>query len=124
MNSFGLSPENAQRFAGSLLHFIWQGALLAVLTALWLKFMSRRSAELRYIVSIVSMALMLASPIVTFAFYRQTGAIALQLFQLARTIRIHSASQLPMAPATAAWTASPDLRLPPPPPPPPPPPGR
>jgi hypothetical protein len=47
MIGFRLSPEIAQRFAGSLLHFIWQGAVVAFLLALALKLLSRRSAEIR-----------------------------------------------------------------------------
>ncbi len=91
MNRYGISPEIAQRLAGSLLHFIWQGALLAFLTAMCLKLLSRRSAEIRYVVASTAMALMLAAPVLTFAFYGQTGAIALRLLQMSRATRQASA---------------------------------
>ena len=106
MNRYGISPEIAQRLAGSLLHFIWQGALVAFLTAVCLKLFSRRSAELRYVVSSAAMALMLAAPVLTFAFYGQTGAIALRLLQMSRTTRAGFSASAPFAAgsdATAAW---------------------
>jgi len=106
MNRYGIFPEIAQRLAGSLLHFIWQGALVAFLTAMCLKLCSRRSAELRYVVSSTALALMLASPILTFVFYGQTGAIALRLLQLTRTTRAGIAASTPLvagSDATAAW---------------------
>src|SRR4029077_124898 len=49
-----------------------------------LKFLSKRSAQMRYVVSSIAMTLMLAAPVLTFAFYGQTGAIALRLLQMTR----------------------------------------
>mgnify|MGYP003581365734 CR=1 FL=1 len=42
-----LVSELAQRFAGTLLQFIWQGAVIALVTAMALGMMRRRSAESR-----------------------------------------------------------------------------
>jgi beta-lactamase regulating signal transducer with metallopeptidase domain len=106
MNLYGLSPEIAQRFAGSLLHFIWQGALIAFLAAICLKLLSKRSAEVRYIVSSAVMALMLAAPVMTFAFYGQTGAIALRLLQMTQTTRAVFRTSVPLSSSsqtTATW---------------------
>ncbi len=49
----------------ALLHFIWQGALIAVLTANIMSLLRRRAAEVRYLVGCGAMLMMLASPIVT-----------------------------------------------------------
>jgi beta-lactamase regulating signal transducer with metallopeptidase domain/protocatechuate 3,4-dioxygenase beta subunit len=76
-----LVPELAQRFAGTLLQFIWQGGVIALVTAMVLWMMRRDSAERRYAVGIAGLALMLVAPVMTFAFYEQAGAVALMLLQ-------------------------------------------
>src|SRR5436190_13234696 len=79
MNPNLIAPEVIQRFAGSLLHFIWQGAVIAMITAAGLRVLRHRSAEARYGFAIGSLACMLAAPLFTVAFYSQTGAVALRL---------------------------------------------
>ena len=76
-----LLSQLAQRFAGTLLQFIWQGAVIALVTAMVLRMMRRHSAESRYAVGIAGLALMLVAPVMTFAFYEQAGAVALMLLQ-------------------------------------------
>jgi GWxTD domain-containing protein len=51
----------------SLLHFCWQGTLVAILLASVLGLLSRRSPQLRYAVSCVALAMMVALPVLTFA---------------------------------------------------------
>src|SRR5688572_19924536 len=79
MNLDLIAPEVVQRFAGSLLHFVWQGSVIAMITAVGLRLLRHRSAEARYAFAIGSLICMLAAPIFTVAFYSQTGAIAQQL---------------------------------------------
>src|SRR5215468_5559838 len=79
MNANLIAPEVIQRFAGSLLHFIWQGAVIALITAAGLRMLRHRSAEARYAFTIGSLACMLAAPLFTVAFYSQTGAVAQRL---------------------------------------------
>ena len=79
MNANLIAPEVIQRFAGSLLHFIWQGAVIAMITAAGLRMLRHRSAEARYAFAIGSLTCMLAAPLFTVAFYSQTGAVAMQL---------------------------------------------
>ena len=53
-----------------------------------------------------AMTLMLAAPVLTFAFYGQTGAIALRLLQMSRATRAGFSASAPFAAATdatAAW---------------------
>lgn len=58
----------------TLIHFVWQGALIAVLTAMVLRLCRRRSAETRYAVACGSLAAMLVSAGVTAAAVWPPGA--------------------------------------------------
>ena len=80
-----ITPELAQRFAGSLLHFIWQGALIAMLAAIALRMLANRSAETRYAVCTAAFLWMLAAPLLTFIYYTQTGKLTLTLLQYINT---------------------------------------
>ncbi|HEX4999440.1 MAG TPA: M56 family metallopeptidase, partial [Terriglobia bacterium] len=84
MNGIGLSSELLERLAGSLLHFLWQGALLALIGVIVLRLMAPRSAESRYAAAVVTMALMLLTPVFTFLFYAETGSATLGAVQLLR----------------------------------------
>jgi beta-lactamase regulating signal transducer with metallopeptidase domain len=106
MTGYGLSPETIQRFSGSLLHFIWQGAAIALAASICLRLLHRRSAELRYGVAVAALVLMLVAPVVTFIFYAETGAAALKLLQLTGKTLTDTApmASVSQAAATAAWT--------------------
>jgi beta-lactamase regulating signal transducer with metallopeptidase domain len=79
MNPDLIAPEAIQRLAGSLLHFIWQGAAIALITATGLRMLRHRCAEARYALAIGSLACMLAAPLFTVVFYTETGAVARRL---------------------------------------------
>jgi beta-lactamase regulating signal transducer with metallopeptidase domain/protocatechuate 3,4-dioxygenase beta subunit len=98
-----LVSELAQRFAGTLLQFIWQGAVIALVTAMVLRMMRRHSAESRYAVGIAGLALMLVAPLMTFAFYEQAGAVALMLLQ-ASSLMSGSVISTALPSDTRAWT--------------------
>ncbi len=55
----------AQAIGWALLQFVWQGAVLGVLTAMVLAFLRRSASDIRYVVSTIGLALMLTMPIVT-----------------------------------------------------------
>ena len=55
----------AQALSAALLHFIWQGTLVACLLSITLSMLRTRSANARYIASCVALALMAALPAVT-----------------------------------------------------------
>lgn len=59
-----LPPVHALGWA--LLHFCWQGALIALLLACALAVIPARSSQLRYAVCCAAMALMVALPLITF----------------------------------------------------------
>ena len=61
----------------ALMHFVWQGVAIAVLAAAALRLISRRSANVRYVIGCVALALMLAAPAVTMRLlWRANDAVA------------------------------------------------
>ena len=99
-----LSPDITQRLAGSLLHFIWQGAVIAMIAAVALRVLANRSAEWRYGVSIAALVLMLVAPVMTFAFYAQTGMATLKLLRFVSESTKSTALSTAQAVATTSWT--------------------
>jgi beta-lactamase regulating signal transducer with metallopeptidase domain/5-hydroxyisourate hydrolase-like protein (transthyretin family) len=68
-------PQLANRAGWTLVHFLWQGALIAAITAGVLRLLSRRTAQLRYVVGVSALFIMIATPAATFAFYAQAGSV-------------------------------------------------
>lgn len=65
----------AQAISQALLHFVWQGAAVALLLWITLAILGRRPARLRYAVSCAAFALMTALPFITaYLLYRAPGA--------------------------------------------------
>ncbi len=60
-----LSEPFGQALGWTLLHFVWQGALVALLLALALYLLRRQTAQVRYVVACGAMLLMLALPALT-----------------------------------------------------------
>jgi beta-lactamase regulating signal transducer with metallopeptidase domain len=85
MSELGISAEWLQRLAGSLLHFVWQGAFLALAAAILLRLLRRQRAAWRYTVAVIFLGLMLLAPCVTILFYPETGSAALRVLQVFRT---------------------------------------
>src|SRR6202521_5126232 len=68
----GISPELLRGLGWTLLHFVWQEAGLAALFAVALAVC--RSAAVRYALAVTTLVLMIASPVITFAWLvRQTN---------------------------------------------------
>jgi len=59
------SLSTAQALGWTLVHFIWQGGLIAAVLAAALALLRQRSANARYLTCCVGMAAMLAAPVVT-----------------------------------------------------------
>jgi beta-lactamase regulating signal transducer with metallopeptidase domain len=70
-----LDPEVVHRLGWALVHFVWQGAALAAVTALTLALLRRRSAALRYVVACTGLAAMLAAPCVTIGLVSQAPSV-------------------------------------------------
>jgi beta-lactamase regulating signal transducer with metallopeptidase domain len=69
-----LSPSAMEALGWTLLHFLWQGAGVAALGAVFMTFCRRASS--RYIVGVGALALMLAAPAATFFLLARSGASA------------------------------------------------
>lgn len=70
MTSLILFSEHplVRTFGWSLLHFIWEGAIVAISLAVLLKLLSGRSPQLRYVIACTALALMTALPLMTFGY--------------------------------------------------------
>src|SRR6185369_14607016 len=60
-----LAKPILQSLGWALLHFVWQGTLLALLYAVFSIMLRRSSANLRYAVACLGLLLMFAAPVVT-----------------------------------------------------------
>ena len=58
-------PPVAQAIGWALLQFVWQGALVGIISALALLALRRSAADVRYVVATIGLALMLTMPAVT-----------------------------------------------------------
>jgi beta-lactamase regulating signal transducer with metallopeptidase domain len=67
MNMFENLPGHPvmEALGWALVHFLWQGGLIAVLLANIMSCIPRRAAEARYFIACIAMLLMLVSPIIT-----------------------------------------------------------
>jgi hypothetical protein len=62
------------RLGLSLLHFLWQGAAVAMVVALITPALRRRSAALRYVVLLLALSLMALLPVATFGLLESPAA--------------------------------------------------
>ena len=60
-----LQQPFGQAIGWALLQFVWQGTLIALLTAALLAALRRSGPDVRYVVSTIALALMLTMPVVT-----------------------------------------------------------
>src|SRR5215216_1234251 len=60
-----LQQPLGQAIGWALLQFVWQGALIVVLTGVLLAALRRSGPDVRYVVSAIALALMLTVPVVT-----------------------------------------------------------
>src|SRR5687768_111681 len=74
MNTFFLTGPIAESLGWTLLHHLWQGALLAIIAACALRLMRNQSANARYLLACVFLSLMVAFPVATaFRVYDDTA---------------------------------------------------
>lgn len=69
-----LAPDDMRALGMALLHFLWQGAALTALLGIFLAFCRR--ATVRYAVAVLTLALMVGAPVVTFIVIRHAGSVA------------------------------------------------
>ena len=61
-----ISQQTIYRLGLTLLHFLWQGAAVAILLAVLLRVLRKSSANLRYVIACIALALVVLAPAVTF----------------------------------------------------------
>ena len=95
-----ITPETMQALSGTLLHFLWQGAALAAL--LWMLLLSIRSANARYVASVIVLLLMLVAPAITFLTLSSSGGDTAEVsgYWLASSDSKAVATSLPPSPNT------------------------
>ena len=61
-----LSQEVVQKLGWTLLHSLWQGGIVVLLLAVLLRVLRKSSANLRYVISCMGLAVIVLLPVVTF----------------------------------------------------------
>ena len=81
MNPFSMNfvAEFAELLTTVLIHFVWQGAALALILLVTVKLLDVRSARLRYLLSVGTLLMMGMAPIVTAMLHRQGSSQPRQL---------------------------------------------
>ena len=90
-----------QIFSLALLHFVWQGTLVAILLAIGLFGMRKRSANARYLLSCAALAVLLVLPVLTMYLLYQSPA-PVSGVQLASP----NSPAAPLPPRNAHWLVS------------------
>jgi len=60
-----LSQEIIQKLGWTLLHFVWQAAVVALLWAILLRLLQKSAANLRYIIACLALVLIVLLPVIT-----------------------------------------------------------
>jgi TonB family protein len=90
-----------QLFSLALLHFVWQGTFIAILLAIGLFGMRKRSANARYLVSCAALAVLLVLPVLTMYLLYQSPA-PVSGVQLASP----NSAAAPLPPRNTHWLVS------------------
>ncbi len=88
----------------ALLHFIWQGFLIAALTANLMWLIRRRAAAVRYLVACAAMLWMLACPIVTTAVIVMSNQGKHTLFSTTTGAAVAPTEAQPQVPSSFLWS--------------------
>lgn len=79
----------------TLLHFLWQGLLIAAVLFVVLQVLDKKQSELRYVSALFALSMCVATPIVTFFwFYQPTVVLSMQSLPDVYGVAMNSASQL------------------------------
>ena len=57
--------EITQKLGWTLVHFVWQGSAVALILAIVLRLLQKSSANLRYIIACIALALIVLMPAIT-----------------------------------------------------------
>jgi hypothetical protein len=96
----------AHAISAALLHFVWQGLVVAFLLWITLATLRNGSARFRYLVSCAGLAIMIALPVITaWVVYRAPGAASTLADQVVDIPDSVGPAILPVAPSLPAWIA-------------------
>ena len=105
MTDLLLGSPLVQAIGWALIHFVWQGTVVAIATGLTLHALAAARPATRYAVACFSMALMLAVPLVTVLTARvPDAALWCQAVNGEFTIRSHSSGCF-LPPSSFGWQA-------------------
>ena len=97
----------AHAISAALLHFVWQGPVVAFLLWIALATLRKCSARLRYLVSCAALAIMIAMPVITaWIVYRAPGAVGTSADEVVAIPDSAGPSILPVAASLPAWIAT------------------
>ena len=71
-----LSQATLERLGWTLVHFLWQAAVVAMLLAVFLRLLRKSSANLRYLAACSALLLMVVLPVATMQFIEVPGPAA------------------------------------------------
>jgi bla regulator protein blaR1 len=94
-----LGNELAQAAGWTLLHFVWQGCLIALLPFTVQALSTRRSAQVRYGTACLALLMMAAAPPITFSLLEGPGSPA--------SGPILNLERLPVSPSSGRWISTP-----------------
>src|SRR5215469_15917780 len=106
----------SERLGSTLLHFVWQGALLAGITWVLLAVMERARPQVRYLLSLTMLAVLAACPIITFVVVdvaaadaakhtASDSAVIAAAFHRPDNSPANASALPPTAPVADAWNA-------------------
>ena len=101
MSELVINSPFLQALALTLLHFLWQGVVVASLLKLLLSLISTKRANLRYGITSLAMIASLAAPIVTFSYLYQP--IAKQFHSVSHSIPISQFQQALQQVSGSSW---------------------
>jgi bla regulator protein blaR1 len=85
--------ETARVLGGTLLHFLWQGALIGLLAAAALRLAARRPARDRYLICLTALFACAAAPLITAAFLIDRSPVAAVLSSISITVQAAAMAQ-------------------------------
>ncbi len=97
----------AHAIGAALIHFVWQGPVVAFLLWIALAALRKGSARLRYLVSCAALAIMAALPVITaWGVYREPGAVSAQATPIVDIRGTAGPSILPVGVSLPEWIAA------------------
>ena len=97
------APHVLQALGWTLAHFLWQGALIALLAAIVMAQCQKHAA--RYAVGVAGLALMLAAPVATFLCVQHVSGPLTEIFRPSSLTRLVPQTPLAPRPDILPWLA-------------------